>query len=298
MGDREHQPVAEGIDQAPGGRGPGDAGRQHLLVGHAEPAQVLDQAGPAVRGVAGEHGRVVGEVDVEPVDEVVLRPAVRECAGEEGLGQLVDLDHPFAGDRAVAPGVGPVEHSTHLVVAELERSEAVADHPGDVELCLDTAPTLTPVAASKARSDLLAVRCDAGGDLVPQLGGRDVRRRGGAGWVWCPPVVEVLGCGVLKRCCLGVVRGFGGGADHADQGEAGVHRRVLGGRGDQLVERPAAVEGVTDPLDEQRPVWAVAEFAGPCLANQRLQPGYPPLVVDVRVGRCGAGRRTAGAGRR
>jgi hypothetical protein len=71
---REHDPVAEAVDQPPGAGLAGDAGGQHLGVGDPVAAQLVDQVGPARWGLAGAEVLVAGEVDPEPFREVAATP--------------------------------------------------------------------------------------------------------------------------------------------------------------------------------------------------------------------------------
>ena len=119
-GDGEGDAVAEPVDE-PSGRGDGgDTGGDHLLVGDAVAAQVGDEVGPPGGCLAGPVVRVAGEVGPEPVGEVVASPRVGEPGLEEGLGELVDVEHPVTGDRAVAPLVGALEHAAYVGVGVVE----------------------------------------------------------------------------------------------------------------------------------------------------------------------------------
>ncbi len=78
----KHDAVAEPVDETAGAGDGGHAGGDHLLVGDSAAAEVVDQSGPAGRGLAGPEARVIGQVLTEPVGEVGLSPRRRELAAE------------------------------------------------------------------------------------------------------------------------------------------------------------------------------------------------------------------------
>ena len=65
--DREDDAVAEPVDETAGAGDGGHPGGDHLLVGDAAAAEMVDQSGPAGRGLAGPEARVIGQVLAEPV---------------------------------------------------------------------------------------------------------------------------------------------------------------------------------------------------------------------------------------
>ena len=67
VGDGEDDPVAEAVDESAGAGGGGDPGGEHLLVGDAAAVEVVDQPGPAGRGLAGPEPGVAGQVLPHPV---------------------------------------------------------------------------------------------------------------------------------------------------------------------------------------------------------------------------------------
>ncbi len=116
VGDGEDDAVAELVDESSGGGGAGDAGGEHLGVGDALLAEVVDEVRPAGGGVAGLDEWVACQVGAEPVGEVLLGPGAGELGGVEVLGELVDLDEPFSGDGAGAPRVGAVHLARNVGV--------------------------------------------------------------------------------------------------------------------------------------------------------------------------------------
>ena len=68
--DREHDAVAEPVDETAGAGDGGHAGGGHFLAGDSAAAEMVDQSGPAGRGLAGPEAQVIGQVLAEPVGEV------------------------------------------------------------------------------------------------------------------------------------------------------------------------------------------------------------------------------------
>jgi hypothetical protein len=108
----------------PGAGDGGHAGGGHFLAGDSAAAEMVDQAGPAGRGLAGPEAYVIGQFLAEPVSEVGQSPGGRELAAEVAQCHLVDLDYPVAADRTFLPGRRPGEHAVDVGVGLLRR-------PGD-----------------------------------------------------------------------------------------------------------------------------------------------------------------------
>ena len=72
--DREHDAVAEPVDETAGAGDGGHPGGGHLLAGDSAAAEMADQSGPAGRGLAGPEAHVIGQVLAEPVGEVLACP--------------------------------------------------------------------------------------------------------------------------------------------------------------------------------------------------------------------------------
>ena len=68
--DREDDAVAEPVDEMAGAGNGGHPGGGHLLAGDSAAAEMVDQSGPAGRGLAGPEAQVIGQVLAEPVSRV------------------------------------------------------------------------------------------------------------------------------------------------------------------------------------------------------------------------------------
>ena len=98
------------------------------MVGDTLRPEVVDEGGPAVRGVAEADGPVAGDVLAEASSQVWLGPATGEpCLVELG-GEFVDLGKSFGGVGAFVPGVTAVELSLDLGLGRFGWSHAGADH--------------------------------------------------------------------------------------------------------------------------------------------------------------------------
>jgi len=267
VGDGEHDPVAEPVDEASGGGGGGQAGGEEFGVGDPAVVEVLDQGGPAGGGVAGGVVGVAGQVGAEPVAQVAGRPAVGVAAGVEVGGPPVDLQEPVLGDGAVVPDVAPVQLVADLEVGRLREGHGAAEQRLEGQ-----------------------VQVDEGVFLGGRFGGiRGVR---GGGWFrGCPAVVEVGGReGVVTgRVCGDVVVGVrvrgGGDGDPPREGLGRVE--VPGGVqadvGEQLGELPAALQGVLDGVGERGPERRFLQQAGGVIAEQ-VGELVGPVVGDPLVG--------------
>ena len=80
--DREDDAVAEPVDQTAGAGPGGHPGGEHLVVGDAAAAEVVDQAGPPAGAWPGRNRGSSVEVLAEPVGEVVPGPTMPEPAAE------------------------------------------------------------------------------------------------------------------------------------------------------------------------------------------------------------------------
>ena len=99
---------------------------------------MVDHVGPPGRRLSGTEVLVPGEVQSEPAGEVVAPPRVGEPGLEEGLRDLVDLEHAFSGDGGGVPLVGPLVHEPDVGVGRLERGDAeVADVCAQPQVALD-----------------------------------------------------------------------------------------------------------------------------------------------------------------
>ena len=63
----KHDAVAEPVDETAGAGDGGHAGGGHFLAGDSAAAEMVDQSGPAGRGLAGPEAHVIGQVLAEPV---------------------------------------------------------------------------------------------------------------------------------------------------------------------------------------------------------------------------------------
>src|SRR5829696_498080 len=72
--DREHDAVAEPVDEPAGAGDGGHAGGGHFLTGDSAAAEMVDQSGPAGRCLAGPEAYVIGQVLAEPVGQVLVSP--------------------------------------------------------------------------------------------------------------------------------------------------------------------------------------------------------------------------------
>lgn len=133
MGDREDRAVAEAVDQVAGGGLLGDAGEDHLAVGDSQSAEVADEGGPAVGGVAGSVAGIACDVGVEPVDEVVVCPGVGEAGLVELGGQFVDVGEAFRGGAGFVPGVAAAEQVVDLGLSEFGLAFLGAGHGFDLQ---------------------------------------------------------------------------------------------------------------------------------------------------------------------
>ena len=85
---------------------------------------MVDESGPAGRGLAGREAKVIGQVLAEPVSQLWPVPRRTGLAAEVDQSHLVDLDHLVAADRTFLPGHRLGEDAVHVRVALLRR-------PGD-----------------------------------------------------------------------------------------------------------------------------------------------------------------------
>jgi len=72
--DREDDAVAEPVDETAGAGDGGHAGGGHFIAGDSAAAEMVDQSGPAGRGLAGPEAYVFGQVLAEPVGQVLVSP--------------------------------------------------------------------------------------------------------------------------------------------------------------------------------------------------------------------------------
>ena len=161
---REHHAVAEPVDEAAGAGLGRDAGGEHLGVADAAAAEVVDQVGPPGRSLTGAEPLVAGEVDAEPAGEVVAAPRVGEPGLEEGLRELVDLDHALTRDGGGVPLLGALVHEPDIGVGGLQPGAAeVADVGGQREVALDVLVLVDVDQVLLDRVDQVLVdRVDAG----------------------------------------------------------------------------------------------------------------------------------------
>ena len=173
---REHHPVAEPVDEATGAGLGGDAGGEHLGVADAAAAQVVDQVGPPGRRLTGAEPLVAGEVDAEPAGEVVAAPRVGEPVLEEGLRQVVDLEHALTRDGGGVPLVGALVHEPDVGVGGLQRRAAeVADVGGQRQVALDVLVLVdVDQVASSASTRCSSARSTVGRVRAGVLGERPV----------------------------------------------------------------------------------------------------------------------------
>lgn len=259
VGNRQDDPVTEPVDEAgvPGGRG--QPGGLQFGAGDALAAQVIQQPGPPGRGVSGADVRMAGDVAAETVDQVVAGPATgRQLLLVVVQRHRVDLRQTLHGDRRLlrlgSAVVGPLQ----VGVGRLQRSHEPAVLRGQGQ---------PGVYLRRVEVVVLVRRVDGGG------GGGDRLE-----------VLAVLGVGGLHRGRVRVedARGqlevFLVGTDGLVQVSRVVHegadgpghgRGVVdvgsrcGGGGCEVVQGPAALQGVVDGGDQRRPPGAARRSSNP-----------------------------------
>jgi hypothetical protein len=76
--DREHDAVAEPVDETAGAGNGGHSGGGHFIAGDSAAAEMINQSGPAGRGLAGPEAYVIGQVLAEPVGQILVSPGGRK----------------------------------------------------------------------------------------------------------------------------------------------------------------------------------------------------------------------------